>query len=73
MQYLKVKKDKRLYDENMAKFHLMIKDELLTLKEFYNLKKMYYNISCEDIEPIELNKNRTAFFFGARIELKGGC
>lgn len=66
MQYLKSKKDIKLIGKN---YYFIPEAELLTLKEFYNLRKKYEKLSINDFELIEINKNKTAYFFGARIAI----
>lgn len=60
MEYLKVKKEKLLYNENFTRFYLLKENKLLTVKQAYNLKQKYYNFSCKDVIYIkkgEKNKN----------------
>lgn len=61
MEYLKVKKEKLLYNENFTKFYLLKENKLLTVKQAYNLKQKYYNFSNKDvfvyIKEGEKNKN----------------
>ena len=66
MQYLKSKKDIKLIGKN---YYFIPEAELLTLKEFYNLRKKYEQLPINDFELIEVNKNKTAYFFGARIAI----
>lgn len=66
MQYLKSKKDIKLIGKN---YYFIPKTELLTLKEFYNLRKKYDQLSINDFELVEISKNKTAYFFGARIAI----
>lgn len=63
MQYLKSKKDIKLIGKN---YYFIPKAELLTLKEFYKLRKKYNQLSISDFELIEISKNKTAYFFGVR-------
>ena len=67
MTYLKAKNDIKLYGKS---YYFIVKNELLTLKEFYKLrdKKIYYNLSINDFELININKNKTAYIFGVRQE-----
>ena len=53
MEYLKVKKEKLLYNENFTKFYLLKENKLLTIKQVYNLKQKYYNFTNDDVVYIK--------------------
>lgn len=60
---------KELY--NCTKRTLLIGGELYTAKELERIKSQnYHNYNANDFKQIECNKNKTAFVFGKRIELK---
>ena len=61
MKYYKVKKEadqKRRKDGS-----IYVADELYTEKEAEKL-----NLNTDFMQPVNINKNRTYFFFGARFE-----
>ena len=53
MEYLKVKKEKLLHNENFTKFYLLKENKLLTIKQVYNLKQKYYNFTNNDVVYIK--------------------
>lgn len=56
---------------NKFKRMILINGELYTTKELQNIKNQnYYNYNDKDFIKIECSKNKTAFLFGKRIELK---
>ncbi len=56
---------------NATKRELLIGGELLTLKELQRIQAQnYYNYNDNDFQKIECSKQKTAFIFGKRIELK---
>lgn len=66
MTYLKVKKDKKLMNEKYNKFREIYKDQLFTLKEFYQLRKTYFNLSMDDVTVVELPKNKVSNYWGTK-------
>lgn len=60
---------KELY--NATRRGLLIGGELLTPKELQRIQAQhYYNYNANDFQKIECSKQKTAFVFGKRIELK---
>lgn len=73
MVYYKVNINNNITKEIYNKFKrmILINRELYTTKELQNIKNQnYYNYNDKDFIKIECNKNKTAFLFGKRIELK---
>lgn len=73
MVYYKVNIGNNITKEIYNKFKrmILINGELYTTKELQNIKNQnYYNYNDKDFIKIECNKNKTAFLFGKRIELK---
>lgn len=69
MRYYKVKKEynnKQLL-KNHAYYDFLIPNELYTQKEIERLQKNHVNISFDFFDPVEIPKNTTYFFFGARF------
>ena len=64
MIYFKFKQDFFDYKNNVS----YVKDELVTEKEFLRKKYILNYDELLFIEKIELPKNKTYFFFGARLE-----
>lgn len=63
MQYLKVKNDKMLLNEKSNKFKRIYQNQLFTLKEFYNLRNKFYNLSMDDVQIIEISKKNVVDYF----------
>lgn len=63
MKYLKIKNDKMLLNEKYNKFKRIYQNQLLTLKEFYNLKQKFYNLSMDDAFLIEISKNDVVDYY----------
>lgn len=57
------------HDKRIGKNLFLVKNELFTIKEInkLNLKDSFIK---DNFVKIELNKNKTYFFFGARFESK---
>jgi hypothetical protein len=76
MLYYKVKPDGDQFVID-KKFNILVKDELFTQKEYekirYNFLKMGKGnaILKSKFELIEIPKNKTYFFFGARFSIGG--
>ena len=73
MVYYKVSFDNNITKElrNATKRELLIGGELLTLKELQRIQAQnYYNYNNNDFQKIEYSKQKTAFIFGKRIEIK---
>lgn len=64
MKYLKVKRDAYDYFSKYG----VVKDELITEKE---RNRLCPYIKEDIFEPVNINKNRTFFNFGVRLEMKG--
>ena len=73
MTYYKVKKqfnDKQLLKKNGSVWNyygFLIPNELYTEKEILRLQKNHVNISFDYFDPVDIPKNTTYFFFGARF------
>ena len=73
MVYYKVNINNNITKEIYNKFKrmILINGELYTTKELQNIKNQnYYNYNDKDFIKIKCSKNKTAFLFGKRIELK---
>lgn len=70
MQYLKIKNDKMLLNEKYNKFKRIYQNQLFTLKEFYNLKNKFYNLSTDDAFLVEISKSNVIDYYknGERYE-----
>lgn len=73
MTYYRVKKqfnDKQLLKKSgkgWSYYSFLIPNELYTQKEIEKLQKNQVNISFDFFDPVEIPKNTTYFFFGARF------
>lgn len=70
MLYAKIKHDRQYYNSKNKGLKL-IKDELYTISEFNRLKDKFA-LDRDDYELVNIPKSQTGFFFGARLQLKGG-
>lgn len=69
MKYVKILDYKSI--RNKTKFYTLVKNELYTAKEFDKLNKQF-NINKKDYTIIDIPKSQTYWFFGARLQIKGG-
>lgn len=67
MKYVKIIVDKDIFTKT-KRLHL-VKGELYTPGEFNKLQPTFDLIKNEDYTIVDIPKNKTGFFFGARIEL----
>lgn len=65
MIYIKISHHKELY--NRKKHHILVENELYTSKEFEKLKSIYTDIQENDFTIVNIPKNKTYCFFGARF------
>lgn len=63
MRYYRVHKDGQMYSN--GKYHTLVKDELYTENEVNK-----YGLNIHRLQPIEVSKKKTYWFFGARFEIK---
>ena len=67
MKYAKIKEYKEIYTK--TRHTTLIKGELYTITELKKLRD-YYGIELnKDYEIVDIPKQKTSFFFGARFEL----
>lgn len=65
MIYIKISHYKELH--NRKKHHILVENELYTSKEFEKLKSIYTDIQENDFTIVNIPKNKTYCFFGARF------
>lgn len=76
MLYYKVKPDGDQFVID-KKFNILVKDELFTQKEYEKIRYIFLKmgkgnaILKRKFEFVEIPKNKTYFFFGARFEMEG--
>lgn len=65
MIYIKILHYKELH--NRKKHYILVENELYTRKEFEKLKSIYTDIQENDFTIVNIPKNKTYYFFGARF------
>lgn len=67
MKYARIKEHKEIYTR--SKHITLVKNELYTMTELKKLRD-YYGIELDkDYKIVDIPKQKTSFFFGARFEL----
>ena len=66
MVYIKILGDCRFIDKKTREYKYLIKNELLTIKEFNKLNSLT-NLT-DYVEVLQIPKNQTFWCFGARFE-----
>lgn len=65
MIYIKILHYKELH--NKKNHYILVENELYTSKEFEKLKSIYTDIQENDFTIVNIPKNKTYYFFGARF------
>lgn len=68
MIYIKILHYKKLHNRKKHYIHyILVENELYTSKEFEKLKSIYTDIQENDFTIVNIPKNKTYCFFGARF------